>query len=258
MTAVFSTFGATRASCRVSENSGFSARNVLKIVHRWDVTPARARSIQEQLRGELVARDDLTSVQTVAGLDVGFEEGGNVTRAAVVVLRFPDLAPLDRALTKRVTSFPYVPGLLSFREIPAILDALDQLKVAPDLLLCDGQGYAHPRRFGLACHLGVLTGVPSIGVAKSRLVGEHGALAPYKGARTWLWHRGEIVGALLRTRTGVRPLYVSVGHRISLGTALDYVLACTTRFRLPETTRHAHRLASDARRHARIVADAVK
>ena len=216
-------------------------------LHPWDVTPAQARAIQERLRERLVRRDDFSRVETLAGLDVGFEDRGNVTRAAAVVLSFPGLELLDRALIKRPTSFPYVPGLLSFREAPAVLDALAALRVVPDLLLCDGQGYAHPRRFGLACHLGLLTGLPSIGVAKSRLVGEHGDLAEEKGARTWLWHRGEIVGALLRTRTRVKPLYVSVGHRVGLDRALDLVLACTTRYRLPETTRQAHRLASESR-----------
>jgi deoxyribonuclease V len=216
----------------------------MKASHPWDVKPAQARAIQERLREGVVRRDDFAQVQTVAGLDVGFEEGGKMTRAAVVVLRFPDLAPLERVIAKRPTSFPYVPGLLSFREIPAVLDALADLRTKPDVLLCDGQGYAHPRRFGLACHLGLLSGLPSIGVAKSRLIGEHGSLGEHKGARTWLWHQGEIIGALLRTRARVQPVYVSVGHRIGLETALDYVLACTTRYRLPETTRQAHRLAS--------------
>jgi deoxyribonuclease V len=210
----------------------------------WDGTPAQARAIQEQLRERILRRDDFTQVETVAGLDVGFEERGKVTKAAVVLLRFPDLVALDHALARRPTSFPYVPGLLSFREVPAVLDALTDLRAKPDLLLCDGQGYAHPRRFGLACHLGLLTGLPSIGVAKSRLIGEHGSLREEKGAYTWLWHEGEVIGALLRTRARVRPVYVSAGHRISLQTALHYVLACTTRYRLPETTRQAHRLAS--------------
>jgi deoxyribonuclease V len=216
----------------------------LSTTHPWDVTPAEARAIQERLREKLVRRDDFPLIKTVAGLDVGFEEEGKVTRAAAVVLQFPELRLMDRAVAKRPTSFPYVPGLLSFREIPALLDALAKLRIGPDMLLCDGQGYAHPRRFGLACHLGLLTGLPSIGVAKTRLIGEHGALGDKKGAYTWLWHKGEIIGALLRTRTRVQPVYVSVGHRLSLETALDYVLACTTRYRLPETTRHAHRLAS--------------
>lgn len=216
--------------------------------HPWDVTTAQARAIQERLRTKIRMCDDFTDIKTVAGVDVGFEKGGATTRAAVVVLRFPELEPVDRALAKLPTTFPYVPGLLSFREIPAVLNAIEELRIQPEMLLCDGQGYAHPRRFGLACHLGLLTGLPSIGVAKSRLIGEHGDLDSQKGARTWLRDKDEIVGALLRTRTGVRPLYVSVGHRIGLETALKYVLACTTRFRLPETTRQAHRLASETKR----------
>lgn len=214
-------------------------------IHPWDVTLAQARAIQERLRERLIRRDDFAQIETVAGLDIGFKDGGKITRAAVVRLRLPRLELLERALARCPTSFPYIPGLLSFREIPAALEALDKLRGKPDLLLCDGQGYAHPRRFGLACHLGLLTDLPSIGVAKSRLIGEHGTLAPQKGAQTPLRHDGETIGTLLRTRAKVSPVYVSVGHRIGLETALDYVLACTTRYRLPEPTRLAHRLASD-------------
>ncbi|MGD8673007.1 MAG: endonuclease V, partial [Thiogranum sp.] len=133
---------------------------------------------------------------------------------------------------------------LSFREVPAVLEALGTLASRPDLILCDGQGLAHPRRFGLACHLGVLTDIPTIGVAKSRLVGEHGALPPQKGSWVPLMDKGETIGAVLRTRDNVSPVYVSIGHRTSLATAIDYVLRCTPRYRLPETTRRAHRLAS--------------
>lgn len=200
--------------------------------------------MQEALRARVVKRDRLARVRHVAGIDVGFESGGRITRAAVVVLRFPQLVPVEQAVVRQRTRFPYVPGYLSFREIPAVLAALAQLTVRPDLLLCDGQGYAHPRRFGLACHLGVLTDTPSIGVAKSRLTGTHGALAAEKGSWVPLRDAGEVIGAVLRTRTGVKPLYVSVGHRVSLKTAIRYALACTTRFRLPETTRLAHHLAS--------------
>lgn len=217
--------------------------------HPWAVTPAEARAIQDRLRTLVVSSDSFSDVSAVAGVDVGFEQGGSVTRAAIAVLAFPGLEPIDQALVKRPTAFPYVPGLLSFREIPAILDAFSVLRVHPDLLLCDGQGYAHPRRLGLASHLGLLTDLPSIGVAKSRLIGEHSPLAETKGAWTWLRDGSEIIGAVLRTRSGVRPVYVSIGHRISLESAIRFVLACTTRYRLPETTRQAHRLASEA--HAR-------
>jgi deoxyribonuclease V len=188
--------------------------------------------------------DRLGKITSVAGVDVGFERRGRVTRAAVAVLSFPELELREQRLIRRPTQFPYVPGLLSFREVPAILAALEALDQMPDLLLCDGQGLAHPRRFGLACHLGVLTGLPSIGVAKSRLIGEHAEPGLEKGCWAPLRDDGETIGAVLRSRRGVRPLYVSIGHRVSLETAIEYVLACTPRYRLPETTRLADRLAS--------------
>lgn len=215
-----------------------------KHVHRWPTTVAAARAIQETLRQHVITQDRLRRPRTVAGVDVGFEEAGRLTRAAVAVLDFPGLTLYEFAVVRRRTRFPYVPGYLSFRETPPVLAALDRLRTLPDLLLCDGQGYAHPRRFGFACHLGLLTDIPSIGVAKSRLIGEHGRLPRKKGAWVPLLEDGERIGAVLRTRTGVQPLYVSIGHRISLETAIDYVLRCTTRYRLPETTRYAHRLAS--------------
>lgn len=221
-----------------------SARRAVWERHRWDLAPSAARDVQRALAGEVIADDRVGEVATVAGVDVGFEQGGSVTRAAVAVLSLPELTPVASAVTRRPTSFPYVPGLLSFREIPAVLDALDRLDDLPDLILCDGQGLAHPRRFGLACHLGVLTDLPTIGVAKSRLLGEHGPLPARRGAWVPLEDRGEVVGAVLRSREGVKPLYVSIGHRISLVAAIRFTMACLTRFKLPETTRRAHRLAS--------------
>jgi deoxyribonuclease V len=238
--------------------------------HAWPRTVSAARAVQERLRGRVIPTDRLGQVRFVAGIDVGFEKAGAIMRAAVVVLTFPDLEPHEQAIARRPTRFPYVPGYLSFREAPAALAALAKLRTRPDLLLCDGQGLAHPRRFGLACHLGVLTGLPSIGVAKSLLLGKHGELGEERGAwvalkdvatrrsphphslsrrereasRGALRARSEIIGAALRTRAGVRPVYVSIGHRVSLATAIDYVLRCTPRYRLPETTRRAHRLAS--------------
>lgn len=210
----------------------------------WPKTVAQARAIQQSLRDRVITQDRLRVPRRVAGIDVGFEHDGSITRAAVVVLDFPSLEPLEHAIVRRKTGFPYVPGYLSFREAPAVLAALRRLRSAPDLILCDGQGFAHPRRFGLACHLGLLANLPSIGVAKSRLIGEHAALGPRRGEWVPLVDNGERIGAVLRTRTGVRPVYVSIGYRISLETAIDYVLRCTTRYRLPETTREAHRLAS--------------
>lgn len=190
--------------------------------------------------------DRLGPVHRVAGVDVGFDKDGAVTVAAVALLSFPDLALEDWARVRRRTRFPYVPGLLSFREAPAVLDAMAKLRRAPDLVLCDGHGLAHPRRFGIACHLGVVLDLPAIGVAKSRLTGAHAEPGRQRGAWTPLSDRDAVIGAVLRTRTGVSPVFVSVGHRISLATAMAFVLACTPRFRLPETTRYADRLAGGA------------
>ena len=218
----------------------------MKIVqrHAWDISPKEAIAIQQQLRCEVVREDRLGPVNRVAGVDVGFEEGGAITRAAVAVLAFPSLELEEQAIFRAPTCFPYVPGLLSFREVPAVIGALERLTLTPDLLLCDGQGIAHPRRFGIASHLGVLCNIPSVGVAKTRLTGKHGPVPELRGGWAALFDQEEIIGAVLRTRVGVKPLYISTGHRVSLETAVEYVMACTTRYRLPETTRWAHRLAS--------------
>jgi len=228
-----------------ADSPGAATRLKTNLLNSWPTTVAAAKVVQEALRGRVIAGDKLGKVHTVAGIDVGFERDGAVTRAAVVVLEFPSLELRAQAVARAPTRFPYVPGYLSFREIPAVLAALAKLKTRPDLLLCDGQGLAHPRRFGLACHLGVLTDIPSIGVAKSRLIGEpRGRLGSEKGSWVPLTDDSEIVGAVLRTRAGVKPVYVSIGHRVRLETAIEYVLRCTTKYRLPETTRLAHRLAS--------------
>lgn len=225
-----------------ARDQGASAR-----AHRWDVTPAEAIAIQQRLREAVIRRDDLGPVRRVAGVDVGFEDGGRITRAAVAVLDPDDLTTLDWALARRPTSFPYIPGLLSFREVPAALEALAQLQDPPDLLLCDGQGIAHPRRMGVACHLGLLADLPAIGVAKSRLTGRHGPVPEARGNWTPLRDKGETVGAVLRSRAGVKPIYVSTGHRVALTTAVTWVLRLLTRYRLPETTRAADALASGRR-----------
>ncbi len=216
----------------------------LALEHPWNLSPTEAVALQRSLRERIVVDDRLGPVQRVAGVDVGFEDGGRITRAAVAVLAYPALEPLESAVARRLTSFPYIPGLLSFREIPAILDALQGLERLPDLLLCDGQGIAHPRRLGIATHLGLVTDLPAIGVAKSRLVGTHGPVPEARGGWAALRDGGEIIGAVLRTRMRVKPVFVSPGHRVSLATAVAYTMACTTRYRLPETTRAAHRLAS--------------
>ncbi|MBW4466854.1 MAG: deoxyribonuclease V [Pegethrix bostrychoides GSE-TBD4-15B] len=213
--------------------------------HDWNLTPQAAIALQQKLRSEIITVDQLDSVQTVAGVDVGFEDAGATTRAAISVLSFPTLSLVEQSVARLPTSFPYVPGLLSFREVPAVLEALAKLSALPDLLLCDGQGTAHPRRFGIACHIGLLVNRPAVGVGKSRLVGTYPDVPDERGAWVPLTHQDETIGAVLRTRLGTKPLYISPGHRISLETAVRCVMRCTTRYRLPETTRAAHKLASE-------------
>lgn len=214
--------------------------------HAWQLTLDEAIAIQEQLQAEVITEDKFKEpVQYVAGVDMGFEADGTISRAAVAVLSFPDLQVIETSLAYRPTTFPYIPGFLSFREIPAVLDALEKITTIPDIILCDGQGIAHPRRFGIACHLGVLVDIPTIGVAKSLLVGKHEIVPETRGSWQPLIHKGETIGAVLRSRTKVKPLYISSGHRVSLPTAIDYVLRCTPKYRLPETTRIADKLASN-------------
>ena len=214
--------------------------------HPWRVTPQQAISIQNELRHQIITQDDFGEINTVAGVDVGYENSGRATRAAVVVLEFPALSVREVAVSRCRTTFPYVPGLLSFRELPAVLKALKKLKARPDMVLCDGQGLAHPRRCGIACHLGLVTGIPAIGVGKTRLLGTHPPVPNRRGAWLPLLDGDDCIGAVVRTRVDVKPIYVSIGHRIDLVTAIDYVLRCAPRYRLPETTRQAHRLASGA------------
>lgn len=210
---------------------------------RWPGSPAQARQLQVRLRRQVVAEDDLGVVRTVAGVDAHYR--ADHVFAAIVVMELPNLAVIESALVHRPLAFPYVPGLLSFREAPPIIEALRELSKMPGLLLADAHGVAHPRRFGLACHLGVLTGVPTIGVAKSRLVGTYVEPGIERGAWSPLTDRGETIGAVLRTQRAVRPVFVSIGHRIGLQTAIDFVLSCTGRFRLPEPIRAADRLSRD-------------
>ena len=209
--------------------------------------------MQKALAGAVIRSDRLgpggrRALKRVAGLDAAFADGGRTIRAAAVLLDYPGLDVTEQVSVERPTTFPYVPGLLSFREVPALLEALGRLSVTPDLILCDGHGYAHPRRFGLACHLGLWLDAPAIGVAKSRLTGCHEEPGPARGDVAWLLadkgvRPGERIGAVLRTRERVKPVYVSAGHRVSLRTAIALALACTTRFRLPEPTRLADKLS---------------
>lgn len=219
------------------------------VSHPWDVSPRRASAIQRELAERVEPQTPPRfDPAVVVGLDAAFPKGGRECVAAAVAWSVPERRVLEERWVRRPLTFPYVPGLLSFREAPAVLAALAELETPADALLADGHGLAHPRRFGLACHLGVLTGIPAVGCAKSVLVGAHGAVAPSRGSQAPLEHRGEWIGTVLRTRDRVRPVFVSIGHRMDLESAVGLVLACTIGFRLPEPVRRADRLVSQARK----------
>jgi len=205
---------------------------------RTPLTPREAAELQLRLRDRVI-RAGRVRPRLVAGVDVSVK--GDVARAAVVVLR--DLEPVEEVAVERRVAFPYVPGLLSFRELPPLLAAWKKVRTRPDVIIVDGQGYAHPRRFGLACHLGVLLDLPTIGCAKSRLVGEYEEPPPPRGAWTPLVDRDEVIGAALRTQHGRNVVYVSIGHRVTLAAAIRVVLACAPRCRLPEPQRLADQLS---------------
>jgi deoxyribonuclease V len=181
----------------------------------------------------------------VAGVDIS--TAGGRARAAIVVLDLQSLQPLDGARSDLPLAFPYIPGLLAFREGPAILAALDRLETEPDLFIFDGQGLAHPRRMGIATHMGLIMNRPSIGCAKSRLCGDHAEVGPQVGQYSELFHRGEVIGAVLRTRQKVKPVYISIGHKVDLETAIEFVLRCGAGYRLPEPIRWAHKVAGGAK-----------
>lgn len=217
-------------------------------LHPWKVTPREAREIQERLRGMIRRRGDLRTIRTVAGADCAFDARGETALAAVVVFRFPDLELIETRTATRRLDFPYIPGLLSFREAPVLLEAFSKLRTTPDLILFDGQGYAHPRRIGIAAHVGLLLDRPAIGCAKSRLIGAHREPGLRRGSRARLIDRGEVIGSVLRTRTGIRPIFVSVGHRCDLAAAVRVVLRCSDGFRIPKPTRVADRRVGDLKR----------
>lgn len=214
------------------------------LLHPWPTRVERARQIQEELRNRVIRHDMFGDVTRIAGVDIGIDREAGRARAAVAVLDYPGCGMLDHVTLSRRIRFPYIPGYLSFREVPPIMAALERLDILPDLIICDGQGIAHPRRFGLACHLGVLTDLPTIGAAKSRLIGTYREPGRTKGKWSELRDQDETIGAVLRSRSNVRPIFVSIGHKISLPTAVRIVLDCCISYRLPETTRAAHRLAS--------------
>ena len=218
---------------------------------RWPTTLQQARDLQLQMRDQVVLHPPGGfAPRRVAGADVSFDRGGSHGYAAVVVLDAETLETVEEATAVAPLEFPYVPGFLSFRELPVLDAAWRQLSAKPDLVVFDGQGLAHPRRFGIACHGGVLWDVPAIGCAKSLLVGSHAELGEARGSTASLLHHGEQVGAALRTRAAVKPVYVSPGHRIDFDAVAEWVLRLAPRFREPETTRQAHRRVNDLRRAA--------
>lgn len=216
--------------------------------HRWNVTPREAVAIQQRLAATVRQAPPRKRIRYVAGVDAAFSRDGTRCFAAAVLWDARDRIVLEEHVAERPLTFPYVPGLLSFREAPAVMAALRKLRREPDAIMCDAQGYAHPRRFGLACHVGVICDRPTLGCAKSVLVGEYREPAARRGSRAALRDRGERIGMVLRTRTGVRPVFVSVGHLIDLATAERLVLECAVRYRLPEPTRLADRVVGGEKR----------
>ena len=224
-----------------------------EITHPWDLDPPAAIALQRELAAKVICKTAFGPVTTIAGVDASYRDGS--TRAAVVAFSFPGMDILECVTAERPVDYPYVPGLLSFREAPAVLDALEKLPLTPDLLIFDGHGIAHPRRLGIASHVGLLVDKPSIGCAKRRLVGEYDEPARERGSYTYLHADGNdavddevidgiaVIGAVVRTRTGVKPVFVSTGHRISLDAAIDVVLVCGRGYRLPEPIRWADRIA---------------
>jgi deoxyribonuclease V len=215
-------------------------------LHRWDVDVRGALEIQEKLRKRLSPGDGFVfrKIRWIAGADVAYPVDGDTIFGAVVVLSFPDLAIADESWVKGKAKFPYIPGLLTFREAPVLLEAFSLLRQRPDVILFDGQGIAHPRGFGLASHAGLLLGLPSVGCAKTRLVGEYRPVGRKRGSFSWLWFEGKKVGAAVRTRTGAKPVFVSPGDQITIRTAVRLVLAACKGYRLPEPIRRAHQLAN--------------
>ena len=219
-----------------------------RIKPRWNLAPRAAVREQERLCERVILEDQFGPIRYVAGADLAFDPATDVAVAGVIVYRFPELVEVERRWAQRKLRFPYVPGLLSFREGPALLAAFARLRTEPDLILIDGHGRAHPRLFGIASHIGVLLDKPTIGCAKSLLVGEHQEPGRKAGSTASLWFKGERVGEVLRTRDGVKPIYVTTGHRVALDSAVELVKRCADGFRIPRPTREADHFVRDLRR----------
>lgn len=223
----------------------------IHLFHSWDVTPQEAIRLQEQLRAMVIPQGHVPKPELVAGADAAFDVETGRVFAAVVVLSFPSLEPIERVVHQESLSFPYIPGLLSFREAPALLHAFEKIRHDPDIVFIDGHGLPHPRAAGIACHIGLCLDKPTIGCAKSPLIGRHRVPAPSRGSHTSLYDANNcVIGSVVRTRDRVRPIFVSVGHRIGLAQAVQLALACGKGYRIPEPTRQADHLADQAKRDA--------
>ena len=241
---------AARRRCHCPHPSpGTEGRTIAtRVRHRWDVTPREAIRIQQRIAPKVCLHDDFAAIHCVAGADIALDPKTNRGFAVVARFSFPEMRQLEVVHAAGELRMPYVPGLLSFREAPLLIEAFRKLREKPDILMCDGQGYAHPRRLGIACHLGLLLDIPTIGCAKSRLVGEYVEPGKRRGSTSPLFHLGEIIGMVLRTRDRVRPIFVSTGHRVGLRTAVEIEIACSPRYRVPEPTRRADALAGEFKR----------
>ncbi len=216
--------------------------------HDWNLTPSEAIEIQKRMRSLVKLQSQTHEFKKIAGADLSYNKFSDTIYTGIVVLSFPELQVIESVGVRSVAKFPYVPGLLSFRETPSLLEAWDKLKNRPDVLMLDGHGMAHPRRFGIACHVGILLEIPTVGCAKSILVGTHDVLAPDAGNHAPLIDRSEQIGVALRTKKNVTPVYVSVGHLIDIPSAIKLVLNSTTKYRQPEPTRQAHLLVNRLRK----------
>ena len=237
-------------SCKLSSGKVVNRQpnryNLVMEIKRWDsldVSPMEATEMQRRLAGEVSRESEPISPRYIAGVDISVRRGQETATSSAVVLSYPELEPVETRIARGKLDFPYIPGLLSFRELPLTLAACQQLSIIPDLIFVDGQGIAHPRRFGIASHLGLFLDIPTIGCAKSLLCGSHEAPAEEQGSYAEIIDKGETIGAALRTKAGIKPVYVSIGHKIDLPEAIHWVMQCCRSYRLPEPARLAHQAA---------------
>lgn len=218
------------------------------ITHPWKLSPQEAIELQQELRSKVKIEPMTKPLQYIAGADISFNRGEDTVYVGMVVLKYPEMIEVERAVLIDEATFPYIPGLLSFRETPLLMKAWEKLSIKPDLIVTDGHGLAHMRRFGVACHFGLLIDTAAIGCAKKILVGKHEVLGEEKGSVAYIEDKGEIVGAVLRTRKNVKPVYISVGHKINLEEAIEVMKTCAVDYRIPEPTRQAHLIVNELRR----------